>query len=150
MLVIALPWYVAIGEVSHGLFYRIAVGHSMLNKVTTCHQAHGAPFGYDLLALPITFWPGSLMAVMAGPFVWTHRREPAVRFLLCWIIPSWIVFEIVKTKLPHYVLPMFPAIACLAAMALFSPRTSVKPWLRWALFVYAATWAALSVALSGL
>ena len=59
---------------------------------------------------------------MAIPFVWTHRREAAVRFLIAWIVPSWIVFEMIKTKLPHYVLPLFPAIACLAALALFRPE----------------------------
>ena len=150
MLIIALPWYVAIGELSHGGFYKIAIGHSMMNKVTQGQQAHGAPFGYHLAAFPITFWPGSLMAVMATPFVWARRREPEVKFLLCWIIPSWIVFEIVKTKLPHYVLPTFPAIATLTAMALFSSKVAIKPWLKWAFFVFAVAWAALSVVLSGL
>jgi 4-amino-4-deoxy-L-arabinose transferase-like glycosyltransferase len=147
-LLIALPWYIAIGLRSHGLFYKIAVGHSMLNKVTNGQQAHGAPFGYHLLAFPITFWPGSILAVMAIPFVWTHRREPAVRFLVAWIVPSWLVFEIIKTKLPHYVLPLFPAIACLAALALFSPKTRVRPWMKALFFAFAALWLAISVGLS--
>ena len=30
-------------------------------------------------------------------------------------MPSWIVFELVMTKLPHYVLPLYPAIAILIA-----------------------------------
>ncbi len=38
-----------------------------------------------------------------------------VRFLLAWLVPSWIVFELVMTKLPHYVLPLYPAIAILIA-----------------------------------
>ncbi len=150
MLAIALPWYIAIGEISHGEFYRIAIGHGMMNKVTEGQQAHGAPFGYHLAGFPITFWPGSLMAVMAAPFAWARRREPEVKFLLCWIIPSWIVFEIVKTKLPHYVLPTFPAIACLTALALFNPRVAIKPWLKWVFYAVAALWIALSVVLSGL
>ncbi len=150
MLAIALPWYIAIGELSHGGFYKIAIGHSMMNKVTEGQQAHGAPFGYHFAGFPITFWPGSLMAVMAAPFVWARRREPQVKFLLCWIIPSWIVFEIVKTKLPHYVLPTFPAIATLTALALFSPKVAVKSWLKGLFFLFAAAWAALSVVLCGL
>ena len=150
MLAVALPWYIAIGEVSHGGFYRIAIGHSMLNKVTQGQQAHGAPFGYHLVGFPITFWPGSLMAVMAAPFVWTERRAPAVKFLLCWIIPSWIVFELVKTKLPHYVLPTFPAVSCLTALAMFSPKVAVKPWLRLLFVLFAGLWVALSLVLSGL
>ena len=147
MLLIALPWYVAIGEASHGLFYRVAVGHSLLNKVTNGQQAHGAPFGYHLAGFIATFWPGSILGVMAIPFAWARRREPEVKFLLAWIIPSWIAFELFKTKLPHYVLPTFPAIACLAAYALWSPKVAVKPWAKGLFFVFAGLWLALSLAL---
>ncbi len=40
-------------------------------------------------------------------------------FCLAWIVPSWIVFELVGTKLPHYTLPMYPAVALLSARMLF-------------------------------
>ena len=46
--------------------------------------------------------------------------EPAAKFLLAWLVPSWIVFELVVTKLPHYVLPLYPAIAILIAGAVES------------------------------
>ncbi len=147
-LAIALPWYMAIGLASHGEFYAIAIGHSLMGKVAAGQQAHGGPFGYHLIGFPITFWPGSLLAVLALPFVWRERRAPVIRFLLCWIIPSWIVFELVKTKLPHYVLPLFPAIACLTALALFSPKAPVRPWLRWVFAAFCALWIAVSVGLS--
>ena len=149
-LLIALPWYVAIGLVSSGEFYRIAVGRSLVGKVAVGQQAHGAPFGYHLLAFPLTFWPASLLAVAAAPFVWRERRDPAVRFLVAWSVPAWIAFELVKTKLPHYVLPLFPAIACLAALALFSPRPAARPWLRALGLAFAALWAVLSAAVSAL
>ncbi len=147
MLAIALPWYLAIGAASHGEFFRIAVGHSLLNKVTNGQQSHGAPFGYHLALFIGSFWPGSILAAAAIPFAWARRREPQVRFLLAWIIPSWIAFELFKTKLPHYVLPTFPAIACLAACALWSPKVAVKPWLKGLFFVFAALWLAVSLAL---
>jgi 4-amino-4-deoxy-L-arabinose transferase-like glycosyltransferase len=38
-----------------------------------------------------------------------------MRFLLCWIVPAWLVFEAVPTKLPHYTLPLFPALALIGA-----------------------------------
>lgn len=146
-LAIALPWYMAIGLASHGQFYAIAIGKSLLGKVGAGQQAHGGPIGYHLIGFPITFWPGSLLAVLALPYVWRERKEPAIRFLLCWIIPSWIVFELVKTKLPHYVLPLFPAIACLTALALFSPRVSARPWQRWAFSAFCLFWTILSIGL---
>ena len=87
----------------------------MLAKVTSGQEAHGAPPGYYLLLFWVTFWPGSVLAGLAAPAVWQARREPGAQFLLAWLVPSWIVFEAVITKLPHYVLPLYPAIAILIA-----------------------------------
>lgn len=122
MLLIVLPWYVAIGVVSDGYFYERSVGKNLFGKVATGQQAHGGPPGYHLALFPLMFWPGSLFAALAIPFVWLNRARPEVRFLVAWIAPTWIVYEIVATKLPHYVLPTYPAIAALAAAALFAPR----------------------------
>ena len=76
------------------------------------------PPGLYLVLFWLTFWPGAPLAAMAAPAVWRARREPGAQFLLAWLIPSWIVFEAVLTKLPHYVLPLYPAIAILTIGAL--------------------------------
>ena len=39
-------------------------------------------------------------------------------YCLCWIVPSWIAFELIATKLPPYTLPLYPPIALLAARGL--------------------------------
>jgi 4-amino-4-deoxy-L-arabinose transferase-like glycosyltransferase len=65
---------------------------------------------------------------MAAPAVWRARREPGAQYLLAWLIPSWIVFEFVLTKLPHYVLPLYPAIAILTVGAL-ERRVLSRSWL---------------------
>jgi 4-amino-4-deoxy-L-arabinose transferase-like glycosyltransferase len=44
--------------------------------------------------------------------------------LLCWLIPGWLVFEAVPTKLPHYTLPLYPAVFLLAG-AWFSRAANV-------------------------
>jgi 4-amino-4-deoxy-L-arabinose transferase-like glycosyltransferase len=151
MLAVVLPWLIAIAIASHGQFFEIAVGKSLLGKVATGQQAHGAPPGYYLAAFPLTFWPGSLFAALAVPFAWVRRREPAVRFCLCWIAPTWLVFELVATKLPHYVLPTYPAIACLIAAALLAPATgAVGRWAVQAMRVYAGLWLLVGIALTAL
>jgi 4-amino-4-deoxy-L-arabinose transferase-like glycosyltransferase len=50
-----------------------------------------------------------------------------VRFLLAWAAPSWLLFELVPTKLPHYVLPLYPALVVLAAMWALAPRDEHAP-----------------------
>ncbi|HEY5411017.1 MAG TPA: glycosyltransferase family 39 protein, partial [Caulobacteraceae bacterium] len=44
-----------------------------------------------------------------------------VRFALCWLVPAWIIFELTPTKLPHYPLPLYGALAWLMAAALQQP-----------------------------
>ena len=136
MLAIVLPWCIAIWQVSHGSFFSKAVGRNFLGKVASGQQAHGLPPGYHLLVFAVAFWPGSFFAAASLPFVWARRRLPEVRFLLCWIVPHWIVFELIATKLPHYVLPTYPAIAILAAASFARPSFALSagpetwPWPR--------------------
>jgi 4-amino-4-deoxy-L-arabinose transferase-like glycosyltransferase len=122
VLLLALPWFITIAIVSDGEFYRIAIGQSLLGKVAAGQQGHGAPPGVYFLLFWITFWPSAGLAVAAFPWVWKSRNEPAVRFCLAWIVPTWLVFELISTKLPHYVLPVYPAIATLLALALLHGR----------------------------
>ena len=113
-----LPWFVAIALKTGGAFYSEAVGHDMLGKVGTAQRYHWAPPGFYLLSFFATFWPGAVLAAIAVPFAWIHRREEPVAFALAWIVPSWLVFEAVPTKLPHYTLPLLPAVAIVTIMAI--------------------------------
>ncbi|MFT9258116.1 MAG: glycosyltransferase family 39 protein [Acetobacter sp.] len=114
-LALLLPWCIAIGVVSHGDFFRRAVGVNFLGKVASGQQAHGLPPGYHVLVFVLAFWPGSYFVASVLPQAWRERTNVAVRYLLCWIVPHWLVFEAIATKLPHYVLPTYPAIAILTA-----------------------------------
>ena len=129
LFVLVLPWFIAIVAKSGDSFFVEALGHDMLEKITSGQEAHGAPPGLYLLLFWVTFWPGSILAGLAAPTVWMARREPGARFLLAWLIPSWIVFEAVMTKLPHYVLPLYPAIAILIAGIVEGRGLFRKAWL---------------------
>ena len=128
MLVVVLPWFIAIYWRAGETFFTDSVGGDMLSKLAA-QESHGAPPGLYLLLFWITFWPGAPLAAMAAPAVWGARREPGAQYLLAWLVPSWIVFELVLTKLPHYVLPLYPAIAILTAGALERRVLSRSAWL---------------------
>lgn len=118
MLLLVLPWLVAIGWISGGAFFSQAVGHDMLGKVASGQESHGAPPGVHLLVALGTFWPLSVLAPLAIIQAWKMRREPAIFFLIAWVVPGWLVFEAVATKLPNYVLPLMPGLAVLVALLL--------------------------------
>ncbi len=149
-LAIVLPWYVAIAVVSDGEFFARSVGRNLLGKVGVSQQSHAGPPGYHLAHFVVSFWPGALFAALAVPFAWARRAEPRVRFLIAWTAPTWVIFELVATKLPHYVLPTYPAIAVLAGAALFGPPAPVKGWLRALGFVWAGLWVVASAVAAAL
>jgi len=128
MVALVSPWFIAIFWRSGDAFFASSVGGDMLSKFAA-QESHGAPPGLYLVLIWITFWPGTPLAAMAVPAVWRARREPGVQYLLAWLVPSWIVFEVVMTKLPHYVLPLYPAIAILTVSALERHTLSRWSWL---------------------
>jgi 4-amino-4-deoxy-L-arabinose transferase-like glycosyltransferase len=128
MLVLVLPWFIAIFWRAGDAFFTDSIGGDMLSKLAA-QESHGAPPGLYLLLFWVTFWPGAPLAGMAAPAVWRARREPGAQYLLAWLVPSWLVFELVLTKLPHYVLPLYPAIAILTVGAL-ERRVLSRSWLR--------------------
>jgi 4-amino-4-deoxy-L-arabinose transferase-like glycosyltransferase len=128
LVVLVSPWFLAIYSRVGGAFFADSVGHDLLGKVAGAQESHGAPPGLYVVLFFATFFPASILAGLAAPAVWAVRREPAARFLLAWLLPSWIVFELIPTKLPHYVLPLYPAIAILIAGAVETKVLSQRSW----------------------
>ena len=128
VLLAVVPWFAAIAWKSGGEFYRLAVGDDMLGKVVEGQQKHGAPPGFYLVSYFATFWPAAIMAVAAIPLLWRERSEDWASFLIAWVVPAWLIFEAVPTKLPHYVMPLYPAFAIAAVIAV--SRGFSGPW-RW-------------------
>jgi len=127
---LVLPWFWAIFSRAGESFIAESVGHDMLPKLLGGQEGHGAPPGYYLLLFWVTFWPAAPLALLAAPAAWGERRERPALFLLAWLVPSWIVFELVVTKLPHYVLPLYPAVAILVARTLWRGRLANAVWLK--------------------
>jgi len=129
LCLLVLPWFLAIVSRSGSNFFAESVGHDLMSKVVSAQEAHGAPPGSYYLLFWLTFWPGATLAAMAAPSIWVARREKGAKFLLCWIVPAWIVLELVITKLPHYVLPLYPAIAILISGVVDPHVLSRNRWL---------------------
>ena len=121
LAIITLPWVVAVSYQTDGAFLDIAIRGDFISKVQSGQESHGAPFGTYFGLLGLLFFPG---IAFAG-FLFTQGRDmlrhPASRFCFAWLAGYWLVIELVPTKLPHYILPVLPALALLIANALLSP-----------------------------
>ncbi|MDX2237449.1 MAG: glycosyltransferase family 39 protein [Hyphomonadaceae bacterium] len=125
-LIIA-PWAIAISAASDGAFFQAMIGGDLAPKITGGQQGHGAPPGYHLVLLAPLLIPATLglaQAVRLGVGAARRPRDDAaqagVRFLVCWIAPTFLFFEAMPTKLAHYTLPTFPALALVCAAGLIA------------------------------
>jgi 4-amino-4-deoxy-L-arabinose transferase-like glycosyltransferase len=109
-LIVAAPWFIAIALATDGAFFADALGKDLFAKVAAGQESHGAPPGAYAALVHLTLWPAACLLIPALIHAWRNRSEAWVRFALAWAVPAWLVFEAVPTKLPHYVLPLYPAL----------------------------------------
>lgn len=129
LLLISAGWLIGVSYAEHTNYLMQMLNHDLLPKLAGGHESHGGYFGTHLFLLLITFWPASLFLWPMAVRTWKQRREPIEKFLIAWILPTWLFFEIMPTKLPQYILPVFPALAILTAMMIstFNHRYNTYP-----------------------
>lgn len=126
-ILLSLAWVLMVNEAENSNYLMQMIQKDLLPKLQGGHESHGKPPLFHLLILPLTFWPASLFFWQGGLYAIFHRHEKSVKFLLAWILPTWLFFEIMPTKLPQYVLPTFPVIAILCAMGINQFTNSETP-----------------------
>ena len=145
-IAMVLPWLISIQIATDGGFLRQAIGDDMAPKLVGAAERHGGLFGYHLLLAPLLFFPASLTVIPGLGYLTSALRgrtgektASAARFLLAWAVPVWLVFELLPTKLPHYVLPAYPALALIAGWGLLQLTAAAawQKWVSWALFAFA-------------
>lgn len=150
-----IPWFVAVQISTSGEFLFEAAAVDLGQKIVSAAEGHKGPPGIHLASLPLLFWPGTILLVPGiwlavseltqmrktgggASLPWDGDEAKAWRFLACWLVPSWIVFEVTPTKLLHYTLPMYPALALMAGAAAdrwFSDdRRDLARWISLGLF----------------
>jgi len=116
VLLLISPWLIAITIQSQGAFLEQSLGNDFAAKIAGGQESHGAWPGYYLLLSAASFWPTILFVLPAIVQAIAGRAAPGIRFLLAWAASWWLIVELLPTKLPHYVLEAYPALAILAAI----------------------------------
>jgi 4-amino-4-deoxy-L-arabinose transferase-like glycosyltransferase len=120
LILMIAPWAMAIDTATQGRFFADALGGDMFGKLGSAQEGHAGPPGYHLLLLPVLFWPAAALLAPGVAQIAATRRTWTSQVLLAWIAPTWIIFELTATKLPHYTLPLYPAIAILCARVAYA------------------------------
>jgi 4-amino-4-deoxy-L-arabinose transferase-like glycosyltransferase len=127
-VLMVLPWLILIQIATQGTYVEGAVGKDLKDKLVSASEGHGGLPGYHLLHLPAWFFPGILLMVPAVVLCWRYLRRrtleslgavdrDALKFLVAWALTTWIFFELLLTKLSHYILPAYPAFGLLCGWA---------------------------------
>ena len=119
--IITLPWIYLAWQATDGHLILDAINKDFLIKLRSGQENHWGPFGSHLFLLLLTFWPMVLLLPFAARACLDWKHERLIRFLISWIIPFWIILELTPTKLPHYILPIFPGLILLILIGISSP-----------------------------
>ncbi len=137
VLIVVGAWVFAVAERVGFREYAAIVWQEVVVRSGEAAEGHWGPPGYHLVLLPAVFWPGSLLTAAAVAWLFAKRPRRGVSnggfgrvgqawrsgtarlrgrggwavFVVGWVVPAWVVFELVSTKLPHYTLPLYPALA---------------------------------------
>ena len=114
--VIALPWFIAVGIATNGVWPREFFLVHNVARFTQAFEGHHGGWFYYILVICIGTYPWSIFMYhglrLMG--VRLHRDNPfqSACLLLCSWIVVWIgFFTFAGTKLPHYIMPAYPAMA---------------------------------------
>ncbi len=142
-----VAWAIPANNATSGEFLRLGIGHHVLARAARPLESHGGRF---LLNLPYY-----LPIIIAGFFPWTlhlpgsvsavlHRRVGGVHFrelFLAWVVSIVVIMTLVATKLPHYILFTWPAMALavggtLAAASQGKLADIDRNWLRGGIYFF--------------
>jgi 4-amino-4-deoxy-L-arabinose transferase-like glycosyltransferase len=146
--VLVLPWLIEVQR-REPSFLKTAIWHDIFERSVKPLEGHKGPPGYYLLTILGTYFPWCLMLPTVLGAAWRNRRLPFIRFALAAVIGPWVIMELVRTKLAHYILPIFPPLAFLTADALIRCVRGQYPDLKQRAFLWASgVWAAVVAALA--
>jgi 4-amino-4-deoxy-L-arabinose transferase-like glycosyltransferase len=110
------PWVHLVRQRSPGWIGQ-SVSYDVVKRMAQPLEGHKGPPGYHVAAVWPFFLPWSLLLPLGVVLAWKYRYLPQLRFALGAVLGPWVMFELVRTKLPHYMLPTYPWLALLVAEA---------------------------------
>jgi 4-amino-4-deoxy-L-arabinose transferase-like glycosyltransferase len=116
-IAIVLPWYLWV-DARNGGYLHYYLWEEHFRRFTTAEFDRSEPWYYFILVLLVGFFPWTLLLPMAIKDAWQRRFDDRTCYLILWIALPLLFFSASNSKLPHYILPIFPALAILTGTAM--------------------------------
>jgi 4-amino-4-deoxy-L-arabinose transferase-like glycosyltransferase len=118
-LLIAAPWFIAV-SIANPEFPRFFFIHEHVERFLTKVHHRYQPWWYFIPIFALGAVPWTLTALHALAAAWRDPERSAFRlrlFLGLWVVIVFGFFSVSDSKLPSYILPLYPALAWLTADA---------------------------------
>ncbi len=120
VLAVALPWYVLVGLRTNGAWLQGFFGDHNLGRFLEPKENHSGPIVFYAVVLMLGCFPWSVFLPLAlrqfaCRLVKRAAWNDSDRLLACWAGVWFVFFSLARTKLPNYVLPMYPVLALVIA-----------------------------------
>ena len=127
-----LPWYLQ-AEARNAGYLRYYLWDEHFGRFASGMFERGGPWYYFFPVVLVGFLPWSFLLPFVARKYWKNKLDDKTLFLILWVSLPFIFFSVSKSKLPHYILPIFPALAMLTATALVSLYRDTESKIRLAL-----------------
>jgi 4-amino-4-deoxy-L-arabinose transferase-like glycosyltransferase len=127
-LALTAPWFVLV-SMRNPEFPQFFFIHEHLQRYTSGIHRRGAPLWYFVPQLLAGWLPWLGLSAGMARVVAADRHAPGFKptlLLASWAVVIFVFFSLSNSKLPGYILPIFPALAVLGALAL--ERLTVRAW----------------------
>jgi 4-amino-4-deoxy-L-arabinose transferase-like glycosyltransferase/membrane-associated phospholipid phosphatase len=153
-----LAWAIPADAAAGGAFVERGLGHHVVGRVLSPLESHGGNLWvylpYYLGVILVAFFPWTLL-LPGGVSALAGRRLGGARgraVLLGWALPTLVLLSLVATKLPHYVLPIWPALALMVGGVIVASERGAlsrrdRVWLRRGRWLFAPVGLAVGGAL---
>jgi 4-amino-4-deoxy-L-arabinose transferase-like glycosyltransferase len=130
-LAIAAPWFVAV-SIDNPEFPRFFFIHEHFERFLTKVHRRYEPWWYFIPILALGILPWALPMVDSLVRAWKSEGDRKAfqpgRFLLIWAVFIFFFFSMSGSKLPSYILPIFPALALLIGRRLAGMKGRTLLW----------------------
>ena len=118
-LAITTPWFMLVSQ-RNPEFFEFFFIYEHLQRFTDDAHSRSGPIYYFIPLLIIGFLPWLLQLGKPIAQAWKLRRQEQASqwMLVCWSVAILVFFSVSHSKLPGYIMPIFPALALLAGIGL--------------------------------
>jgi 4-amino-4-deoxy-L-arabinose transferase-like glycosyltransferase len=132
-LAIMMPWYLWADARNPG-YLRYFLLEEHFNRYLTEKFERAEPWYYFFAVFTVGFLPWTMLLPYAVKNLWKEIDDRKLFLILSVLLP-FVFFSVSKSKMPHYILPIYPAVAILCGQMVAGWFHRSKPTESWMLYL---------------